>query len=148
MLRLEKSTGRINLFSLFYKFKLRILWIPTKKVLVVEDSDYQRAIYIYHLNQLGFYNLTEAKDGSEAFSQIEKETFDLIISDWEMPLLDGLELLKKVRVTPSAKDTPFIMITVHEDQAKNQEAIDQGANDFIVKPITLDVLKEKLEKFC
>ena len=119
-----------------------------KKVLVVEDSDYQRAIYIYHLNQLGFYNLTEAKDGSEAFSQIENEAFDLIISDWEMPLLDGLELLKKVRGTPSAMDTPFIMITVHDDQAKNQEAIDQGANDFIIKPISQDDIKEQMEKFC
>ena len=117
-----------------------------KNILVVEDSKFQSEIFAFYLNQMGFENVTQARDGNEALNLILKDSFDLIISDWEMPNMDGLELLKNIKKTPSCKDIPFIMITILEDADSNREAMNAGASDFIVKPADPDILKEKLGK--
>ena len=117
-----------------------------KRILIVEDSQIQLTICTSQLKQLGFEKISVAKDGNQAYSILEKGFIDLIISDWEMPDMDGLELLKKVKENPSLQNIPFIILTVHKDEKLNEEAIKLGAVDFIVKPGTPDIFKEKLEK--
>ncbi len=116
-----------------------------KKLLVVDDSQIQLVVCVNQLKQLGFEKIAVAKDGGKAYSILEKGSIDVIISDWEMPEMDGLELLKKVKTNPSLQGIPFIMLTAHKDEKLNQEAIQFGAADFIVKPGTPDLFKEKLK---
>jgi PleD family two-component response regulator len=114
-------------------------------ILVVEDSEFQSEIFIFYLKGMGFNKITQAGNGAEAFALLEKDSYDLIISDWEMPEMNGLELLKKVKETPDYQNIPFIMITILEDENSNREAMDAGASDFIVKPANPDIIREKLE---
>ena len=114
-------------------------------ILVVEDSEFQSEIFAFYLKEMGFDKITQAGNGAEAFALLEKGSYDLIISDWEMPEMDGLELLKKVKETPDYQNIPFIMITILEDEDSNREAMDAGASDFIVKPANPDIIREKLE---
>ena len=116
-----------------------------KKNLVIDDSPIQLAVCTNQLKQLGFDKIAVAKDGKRAYSIIENGSIDVIFSDWEMPEMDGLELLKQVKGNPSLRNIPFIMLTAHKDESLNQEAIKAGAMDFIVKPGTLGIFKEKLE---
>ena len=116
-----------------------------KKLLVVDDSQIQLVVCVDQLKQLGFTKIAVAKDGSRAYSILEKGGIDVIISDWEMPEMDGLELLRKVRSNPSLKDIPFLMLTAYKDEKLNEEAIKAGATNFIVKPGTPDIFQEKLE---
>lgn len=116
-----------------------------KKLLVVDDSQIQLVVCVDQLKQLGFEKIAVAKDGNRAYSILEKGGIDVIISDWEMPEMDGLELLRQVKNNPSLKDIPFLMLTAHKDEKLNEEAIKAGATDFIVKPGTPDIFKEKLE---
>lgn len=118
-----------------------------KRILVVEDDQIQRMICVSQLKQLGFEEISIAKDGNHAYSILEKDKFDLIISDWKMPEMDGLELLKKVKENPSLQDIPFIIFTVHNDENIINEAMELGANDYIIKPGNPEIFKEKLEKF-
>jgi two-component system chemotaxis response regulator CheY len=116
-----------------------------KKLLVVDDSQIQLVVCVDQLKQLGFEKIAVAKDGNRAYSILEKGDIDVVISDWEMPEMDGLELLRQVKNNPSLKDIPFLMLTAHKDEKLNEEAIKAGATDFIVKPGTPDIFKEKLE---
>ena len=115
-------------------------------ILVVEDSEFQSEIFAFYLKEMGFDKITQAGNGAEAFALLEKGSYDLIISDWEMPEMNGLELLKKVKENPSLKNIPFLILTVHDDPEKNQEAINLGALDYIVKPLTPDDLHLKIRK--
>ncbi len=114
------------------------------KILVVEDSEIQREICVFQLNDLGFENVAGAVNGDEAYAWLEKNPVDLIICDLDMPELDGLELLKKVKANPSLQNIPFIVLTVIDDENKNRELMNHGATDYIVKPSTPEVLKEML----
>lgn len=77
---------------------------------------------------------------------MEENAIDLILCDWEMPELDGIQLLKKVKKNPSFQNIPFVMLTSLQDEEHCQKAIDEGAHDYIIKPANPDLLKEKLEK--
>jgi two-component system chemotaxis response regulator CheY len=116
------------------------------KVLVVDDFATMRKIIKNILTQLGFKNIYEADDGTTALEVLKKEKIDLIISDWNMPKMNGLELLKTVRSDPNLKDTLFIMVTAEAQKDNVIEAIKHGVNQYIVKPFTPETLKEKLEK--
>ncbi|MDN5379654.1 response regulator [Thermodesulfobacterium sp.] len=116
------------------------------KVLVVDDFATMRKIIKNILTQLGFKNIFEADDGSSALELLKKEKIDLIISDWNMPKMNGLELLKAVRNDPNLKDTIFVMVTAEAQKDNVIEAIKHGVNQYIVKPFTPETLKEKLEK--
>lgn len=116
------------------------------KILVVEDTDYQREICCHQLRASGFANVAGKRNGVEAISYLENNPVDLIISDWSMPELGGLELLKKVKANPSLQNIPFIMFTVHDDEEKNREAMEAGAIDFLVKPASTDFLQERIAK--
>jgi len=117
----------------------------SKKILVVEDSDLQREICVHQLKGLGFENVSSAKDGFEAHAFLENNPVDLIISDWEMPEMDGIELLKKTKSDPQLKKIPFLILTIHEKKEANMKMIELGAFDYMMKPATPEVLNEKLQ---
>ena len=119
---------------------------PNIKILVVDDFSTMRKIIKNILNQLGFKNIIEADDGTTALEILKKEKVGLIISDWNMPKMNGLELLKAVRSNEETKDIPFIMVTAEAQKENILEAIKYKVNQYIIKPFTPETLKEKLEK--
>ncbi len=116
------------------------------KILIVDDFSTMRRITKNILRQLGFENTEEAEDGIQAFMKLKTEGFGFVISDWNMPNKDGLELLKSVRADPQLKDIPFLMVTAEAEKDKVIEAIKAGVNNYIVKPYTAEVLKEKMDR--
>lgn len=116
------------------------------KILVVDDFSTMRRIVRNLLKQLGYENIEEAEDGQEAFSKLKSDTFHFIISDWNMPNMTGIELLKKVRADGDLKNLPFLMVTAESEKEKVIEAIKSGVNNYIVKPFTAEILKEKMDK--
>ncbi len=116
------------------------------RILVVDDFATMRKIIKNILSQLGFKNIIEADDGTTAWEILQKEPVDLIISDWNMPKMSGLELLKKVRSDDKLKDTPFLMVTAEAQKENIIEAAKYKVSQYIVKPFTPETLKEKLEK--
>ncbi len=119
---------------------------PNLKVLVVDDFPTMRRIIKNLLKQLGFQHITEAEDGAHALSVIREKPIDFVVTDWNMPRLTGIELLKKLRADPSYKTLPVLMITAEAEKDCIIQAIKAGVNNYIVKPFTAETLKEKLEK--
>ncbi len=116
------------------------------KVLVVDDFATMRRIVKNILTQLGFKNIVEADDGSTAVDLLKNEKVDLIISDWNMPKMTGLELLKHVRADAGMADVPFVMVTAEAQQDNIILAVKAKVSQYIVKPFTAETLGEKLEK--
>jgi two-component system chemotaxis response regulator CheY len=116
------------------------------KILVVDDFPTMRRIVKNILKQLGFENIEEAEDGAQAYSKLKSGSFGFVISDWNMPNMDGLAFLKAVRNDPELKGTPFLMVTAEAEKNKVIEAIKSGVSNYIVKPFTAEILKEKMEK--
>ncbi|MDF2953988.1 MAG: CheY-like RECdomain [Thermodesulfobacterium sp.] len=116
------------------------------KILVVDDFATMRKIIKNILTQLGFRDIIEADDGTTALELLKKQKVDLIISDWNMPKMSGIDLLKAVRADENLKDIKFIMVTAEAQKENVVEAIKHGVNQYVVKPFTPETLKEKLEK--
>lgn len=116
------------------------------KVLVVDDFATMRRILKNILKQLGFTNITEADDGTSALEELKKNNFDLIISDWNMPKMTGLELLKRVRSDDSLKEIPFLMVTAEAQKQNVIEAVQAGVSNYVVKPFTAEAISDKLQK--
>ena len=116
------------------------------KVLVVDDFATMRRILKNVLRQIGFTNIIEADDGSTALAVLKKDNVDLILSDWNMPKVSGLELLKAIRSDESMKDKPFLMVTAEGQKDSVIRAVQAGVSNYIVKPFTADTIKEKLEQ--
>ena len=115
-------------------------------VLIVDDFLTMRRIVRKILRDLDFEDIIEAEDGSAAMEVLQRTSVDLIISDWNMPKMTGLELLKQVRSTESLKDTPFLMLTAEAQKENIVEAIKAKVSNYIVKPFTAASLQEKLAK--
>jgi len=116
------------------------------KVLVVDDSSTMRRIIKNTLNRLEIKNTIEGEDGVEGFTQLEKNPdTDLIITDWNMPNMNGLEFVKKIRSDERFKDKPIVMVTTEGGKREVITALKAGVNNYIVKPFTPQVLKEKLK---
>jgi len=114
------------------------------KILIVDDSPTMLKVIENTMHQLGFRNMDKAMDGPTAFTKMKETKYDLILSDWNMEPMSGLELLKKVRAEVAWKTLPFILITA-ESKIENIIAAKQaGVNNYIVKPFTVMTLKEKL----
>ncbi len=115
------------------------------KILVVDDSSTMRRIIINTLSRLGFKDTIPAADGVEAWEAYKnnKDDISIIITDWNMPNMNGLELVKKVRSVD--KKTPIIMVTTEGGKKEVITALKAGVNNYIVKPFTPQVLKEKLQ---
>lgn len=116
------------------------------KILVVDDFSTMRRIVKNILRQLGFNNILEADDGSTGLDILQKEKIDMVISDWNMPKMTGLELLKVVRADDALRDIPFLMVTAEAQQENIIEAVKSGVNNYIVKPFTAETLGKKIEQ--
>ncbi|MFW0777406.1 MAG: response regulator [Rickettsiales bacterium] len=113
-------------------------------ILVIDDYNTMRRIVRNLLKQLGFDNVDEAADGAEAFAKLQEKPFSLVISDWNMEPMSGMELLKKVRADEKLKGLPFIMVTA-ESKPENVIAAKQaGVSNYIVKPFNAETLKTKM----
>ncbi len=98
------------------------------------------------LNQLGYSNIEEAENGKQALAKLKKEKFDFVITDWNMPEMDGLTLVREIRSDEELKALPVLMVTAEAKKENVMEALKAGVNNYIVKPFTPEVLKEKMEK--
>lgn len=116
------------------------------KVLIVDDFATMRRIMKNILKQLGFTNIIEADDGTTALEELKKTDIDLIISDWNMPKMTGLELLKAVRGADNLKDLPFLMVTAEAQKQNVIDAVQAGVSNYVVKPFTAEAISEKLQK--
>ena len=116
------------------------------KVLVVDDFATMRKIVRNILKQIGFTNIVEADDGAHAMSIIKDEKIDFVVTDWNMPNMTGLELLKNIRSTDKAKNLPVLMVTA-EGLAENVvDAVKAGVDNYVVKPFTAETVQEKIEQ--
>ena len=115
------------------------------RVLVVDDSGTMRTIQKRCLDKLGITEFAEAADGIEALRVLETTLIDLVLTDWNMPNMDGLTLLKEIRKRNTK--IPVFMITTEGERNRVVEAIQAGVSDYLVKPFTPDALKQKLEKW-
>jgi len=115
-------------------------------VLVVDDFSTMRRIVRNVLRELDFKNILEADDGTTAVDVLQSHKVDLIVSDWNMPKMTGLELLKFVRSNDKTKDIPFLMVTAEAQKENIVEAIKAKVSNYIVKPFTASTLAEKLAK--
>ena len=114
-------------------------------ILVVDDYNTMIRIIRNLLRQLGFVDIDDASDGSDAFAKMQHKKYALVISDWNMEPMTGYELLRQVRSDPTMGATPFIMVTA-ESKTENVIAAKQaGVNNYIVKPFNADTLKKKIE---
>ncbi|WP_291323368.1 chemotaxis response regulator CheY [Desulfonatronospira sp.] len=116
------------------------------RVLVVDDFSTMRRIIKNILRQLGFNNIVEADDGTTAWEILNKDKIDFIVSDWNMPKMTGIELLRKVRSSEEFADIPFLMVTAEAQQENIIEAVQAKVSNYIVKPFTADTLSQKIEK--
>lgn len=114
------------------------------KVLVVDDFATMRRIIKNVLKQIGFTKILEADDGTSALEVLKENEIDLIISDWNMPRMTGLDFLKTVRKEPSTKDIPFLMVTAEAQKDNVIQAVQAGVSNYLVKPFTADSIKTKL----
>lgn len=115
-------------------------------ILVVDDFSTMRRIIKNVLKQLGYANIYEAEDGTTALDILKREKIDFIISDWNMPQMTGLDLLKAVRASEEWKDLPFLMVTAEGQKENVIEAVKHRVSSYIVKPFTAEVLTEKINK--
>jgi two-component system chemotaxis response regulator CheY len=113
-------------------------------ILIVDDYKTMLRIIRNLLKQLGFENVDEATDGSQALQKLRQKPYSLVISDWNMEPMTGLQLLKEVRADAKLKTTPFIMVTAESKKENVVAAAQAGVNNYIVKPFNADTLKGKL----
>lgn len=116
------------------------------KILIVDDFSTMRRIVKNLLRDLGFNNTQEADDGLTALPMLKKGKFDFVVTDWNMPGMQGIDLLKHVRADAELKHLPVLMITAEAKREQIIEAAQAGVNGYIVKPFTAATLKEKLDK--
>ncbi len=116
------------------------------KVLIADDSGVMRAIMVRSLNSLGITDIVQAVNGQKAFEAFEAYDFQLVLTDWNMPRRNGLELVKDIRATGS--NVPIMMITTEDERDRVIEALQAGATDYLAKPFTADTLREKLKRLA
>lgn len=119
---------------------------PNMKILVVDDFSTMRRIVRNLLKELGFSNVHEAEDGVEALKKLRAEPFEFVVSDWNMPNMTGIELLREIRKDPALKHLPVLMVTAEAKKENIIEAAQAGASGYVVKPFTSVTLDEKLQK--
>ena len=115
------------------------------QILVVDDFLTMRRIIRSALNQIGFGNIHEAENGEAALAIMRGKKIDFVISDWNMPKMMGIDLLKAVRASEATKDIPFLMVTAESQKENVMEAVKSGVSSYIVKPFTRETLEQKLQ---
>ena len=116
------------------------------KFLVVDDYSTMRRIVKNLLHDLGYANVSEADDGNTALPLLQNGSFDFLITDWNMPGMAGLDLLKAVRASDKLKKMPVLMLTAEAKREQIVEAAQAGVNGYVIKPFTAATLKEKIDK--
>jgi len=116
------------------------------KILVVDDFSTMRRIVKNLLTELGFTNISEADDGKTALPILEQGGIDFLVTDWNMPGMAGIDLLKAVRANNELSSLPVLMVTAEAKREQIMEAAQAGVNGYVVKPFTADTLKEKVDK--
>ncbi len=119
---------------------------PKLKFLVVDDFSTMRRIVRNLLKELGYTNVDEAEDGAIALQKLNSGSFDFVVTDWNMPNMDGLTLLQTIRRTPQLKHLPVLMINAEAKKENIIAAAQAGASGYVVKPFTAVTLAEKLQK--
>jgi len=117
----------------------------SKKVLVADDSSTMRKIILRSLQAVGVPDAAEAADGEEAVTMFQQATYDMVLTDWNMPKKNGLDVIREIRAINAT--VPIIMVTTEAEKTRVLEAIQAGVSDYLVKPFTADTLRQKLEKF-
>lgn len=115
------------------------------KVLVVDDFSTMRRIVKNILKQIGYANVEEADDGSTALEKLKGGNFDFVVTDWNMPNMSGIDLLKAIRQEPALKHIPVLMVTAEAAKENVVIAVQAGVNNYIVKPFTAVALKERID---
>ncbi len=121
---------------------------PSTRILIVDDFGTMRKILRNVLQQLGYTNIEEAENGVQALEKLRSGQFDLVITDWNMPEMDGLELLRNIRADGNLRNLPVMMVTAEAEKDKVIEAIKAGVNNYIVKPFTAETMKQKLDQIA
>ena len=116
------------------------------KILIVDDFSTMRRIIKNLLRDLGFTNTSEADDGTTALPMLEGGKYDFLVTDWNMPGMQGIDLLKAVRANPDLASLPVLMVTAESKKDQIVEAAQAGVNGYVVKPFTALTLKEKIDK--
>ncbi len=116
------------------------------KILIVDDFSTMRRIIKNLLRDLGYNNSAEADDGKTGLPMLQTGNFDFLVTDWNMPGMSGIELLRAVRADEKLKDLPVLMVTAESKREQIVEAAEAGVNGYIVKPFTATTLKEKIDK--
>lgn len=119
---------------------------PNMRVLVVDDFSTMRRIVKSIVKQLGFNNVDEAEDGKQALEMLKGGKYGFVVSDWNMPNMTGIDLLRAIRSDPELKDIPVLMVTAETEKQIVVDAIQAGVNNYIVKPFTPQVFEEKMNK--
>jgi two-component system, chemotaxis family, chemotaxis protein CheY len=116
------------------------------KILVVDDMSTMRRIVKNILKQLGFSNMEEAENGQEALQKLKADTYGFVVSDWNMPVMPGIEMLRAIRADETLKHIPVLMVTAEAQKENLIEAIQAGVNNYVVKPFTAETMQEKINK--
>jgi two-component system, chemotaxis family, chemotaxis protein CheY len=116
------------------------------KILVVDDMSTMRRIVKNILKQLGFSNMEEAENGQEALQKLKADTYGFVVSDWNMPVMPGIEMLRAIRADDTLKHIPVLMVTAEAQKENLIEAIQAGVNNYVVKPFTAETMQEKINK--
>jgi two-component system chemotaxis response regulator CheY len=119
---------------------------PNLVILVVDDFSSMRKLISNILNQLGYMNIVEADDGARALDVLEHQLIDLVITDWNMPEMSGLDLLKAIRASKTLKDVPVLMVTAEAVQESILQAAQAGVNNYIIKPFDAKTMAAKINK--
>ncbi len=114
------------------------------KILLVDDSSTMRRIQKNTLTKLGYEDVDEAEDGAQAIQKVAMTAYDLVLMDWNMPNMTGIEALKKIKENPDTKSVPVIMVTSESEKTRIIEAIQAGAANYVVKPFQPETLQEKI----
>jgi len=115
------------------------------RFLVVDDSSTMRRIIVNTLGRLGYSQVVEAANGREGLERLAATDVDVIITDWNMPEMNGIEFIRQVRATEKTRETPILMVTTNAAKADIVEALRAGVNSYIVKPFTPDTFREKIQ---
>jgi two-component system chemotaxis response regulator CheY len=125
---------------------LEVVLNKNMKILVVDDFSTMRRIIKNLLRDLGFTNIQEADDGSTALPMLKQGGFDFVVTDWNMPGMQGIDLLRAIRADPNLKNIPVLMVTAEAKKEQIITAAQAGINGYVIKPFTAAILKEKLVK--
>ncbi len=119
---------------------------PSMKTMVVDDMSTMRRIVKNLLKQLGFANVEEAENGQEALIKLKADKFGFVVSEWNMPVMSGIQLLRAIRAGESLKSIPVLMVTAKAQKENIIEAVQAGVSNYVVKPFTAEALQEKINK--